>query len=78
MLYRNLLTTIVSNAQLAALEITDDVDVDRIPERLDHIRQSTERSAKLLEHAIWHAQDDRLADGADSSDIAGERAGPRN
>ncbi len=58
-LYRNLLTTIISNAQLAALEITDDVDVARIPERLDHIRRSAERSAELLEHAIWHARDDK-------------------
>ena len=71
-LYRNLLTTIVSNAQLAALEITDDVDVDRIPERLDHIRQSTERSARLLEHTIWHARDDRLEDESDASGVPGD------
>ena len=67
-LYRNLLTTIISNAQLAALEITDDVDVDRIPERLDHIRHSAERSAKLLEHAIWHSRDDKP--GMDDVEIA--------
>ena len=73
-LYRNLLTTIVSNAQLAALEITDDVDVDRIPKRLDHIRQSTERSARLLEHAIWHALDDKPpGEGRDAPGMSGKR-----
>lgn len=57
--YRALISSIVGNAQLAALEITDDVEMARIPDLLDAIRSSTERSAQLLEHVIWHAARNR-------------------
>lgn len=48
LLYQNLLSTIVENAQLAALEITDGVEVARMPELLDGVRSSVDRSAELL------------------------------
>ena len=55
LLYQNLLSSIVENAQLAALEITDGVEVVRMPELLDSVRGSVERSAELLQHLIRHA-----------------------
>lgn len=53
--YRALLSSLVGNAQLAALEITDGVDVARMPEMLGGVRASITRTAELLEHLIWHA-----------------------
>jgi two-component system, chemotaxis family, sensor kinase Cph1 len=55
LVYRNLLSSIVGNAQLAALEITDGVDLARMPDMLDSVQTSVTRSAELLEHLIWHA-----------------------
>ena len=54
--YQNLLSAIVENAQLAALEITDSVEVDRMPELLDSLKSSVERSADLLQHLLRHAE----------------------
>lgn len=53
--FRNLLASVVENAQLAALEITDSAETGRIPEMLESVRTSVTRSAELLEHLIWHA-----------------------
>jgi hypothetical protein len=55
LVYRNLLSTVVDNAQLAALEITDGLDLAHMPEKLQSVQQSTTRSAELLAHLIWHA-----------------------
>ena len=65
LLYRNLLSSVVSNAQLAALEITDGVDLSRMPIMLDSVQHSVTRSAELLEHLIWHAS--RAANDGDDS-----------
>lgn len=54
--YQNLLSAIVENAQLAALEITDSVEVDRMPELLDSLKSSVDRSADLLQHLLRHAE----------------------
>lgn len=53
--YRNLLSSVVGNAELAALEITDGLEVAQIPEQLESVRGSVTRTAELLEHLIWHA-----------------------
>jgi hypothetical protein len=53
--YRNLLASVVGNAQLAALEITDGVDPARMPELLGSVSASVGRTAALLEALIWHA-----------------------
>jgi two-component system, chemotaxis family, sensor kinase Cph1 len=53
--FQNLLSPIIENAQLAALEITDGVDVARMPLMLDSVKASVTRSAELLEQLIWHA-----------------------
>jgi hypothetical protein len=56
LLYQNLLSSIVENAQLAALEITDGVEVRRMPELLDSVQSSVDRSAELLRRLVRHAE----------------------
>jgi chemotaxis family two-component system sensor kinase Cph1 len=55
LVYQNLLSSVVENAQLAALEITYGVEASRIAEMLESVRASTLRTAEVLEHLIWHA-----------------------
>jgi chemotaxis family two-component system sensor kinase Cph1 len=55
LVFRNLLSTIVENAQLAALEIADGVDPSQMPVMLEAIRMSVTRTAEVLGHLIWHA-----------------------
>ena len=55
LMFQTLLATIVENAQLAALEITDGVDVARMPDLLESIRASVDRAATVLQHLIRHA-----------------------
>lgn len=55
LLYRNLLSSVVGNAQLAALEITDGVDLAQMPQMLESVRASVSRTARLLEYLVWHA-----------------------
>jgi light-regulated signal transduction histidine kinase (bacteriophytochrome) len=51
-LFRKLLSALVGNAQLAALEITHGVEIGRIPDSLDSVRQSVSRAAELLQHLV--------------------------
>lgn len=55
LLYRELLASVVENARLAALEITDGVDPAEMPEVLQSVQSATTRSAELLAHLVWHA-----------------------
>ena len=55
LLYRNILTSVIGNAQLAALEVADSMDVTRMSEMLESITSSVNRTAGLLEHLIVHA-----------------------
>jgi light-regulated signal transduction histidine kinase (bacteriophytochrome) len=55
LVYQNLLSSVVENAQLAALEITYGVETGRIAEKLESVRNSTLRTAEVLEHLIWHS-----------------------
>jgi light-regulated signal transduction histidine kinase (bacteriophytochrome) len=55
LVYQNLLSSVVENAQLAALEITYGVETGRIAEMLESVRNSTLRTSEVLEHLIWHA-----------------------
>jgi signal transduction histidine kinase len=52
---RDLLATLIGNAQLAALEITDGPDLERVPEMLESIQASVERTTELLEHLLWYS-----------------------
>jgi light-regulated signal transduction histidine kinase (bacteriophytochrome) len=58
LLYRNLFNSVSGNAQLAAMEITEGVDLARIPALLDSVEASVSRSAELLEHLIWYERAD--------------------
>ena len=53
--YQNLLSSVLENAQLAALEITYGVDVSRMPEILESVRASVSRTADVLQHLVWHS-----------------------
>lgn len=53
--YQNLMASIVGNAQLTAMEITDGVDPSRMPRMLESARRSVTRAAELLEHLVSHA-----------------------
>ncbi len=53
--YQQLMGSIVENAQLAALEITDGVDNARMLQMLESVRASVNRTAEVLDHLIWHA-----------------------
>jgi PAS domain S-box-containing protein len=55
LVHKNLLSSILENAQLAALEITDGVDIGRMPGLLDSVQSSVDRSSELLRHLIRHA-----------------------
>lgn len=53
--FQNVMSSVVENAQLAALEITYGVEPARISEMLEGVRNSTLRTAEVLEHLILHA-----------------------
>ena len=53
--YREVLSSVIENAQLAALEITYGEDADGMPRQLDAVRASVARTAELLEQLLWHA-----------------------
>jgi two-component system, chemotaxis family, sensor kinase Cph1 len=55
LMFRTLLTTILENAQLAALEIADGVDPAQMPEMLEAVRASVTRTAEMLGYLVWHA-----------------------
>ncbi len=55
LIFQNLLSSVVENAQLAALEITDGVDVARMPAMLESVQASVARATEVLGRLIWHA-----------------------
>jgi PAS domain S-box-containing protein len=55
LMFRNLLSTIVENAQLAALEIADGVDPAEMPARLATVRASVARTSEMLGYLVWHS-----------------------
>ncbi len=59
LVFRDLLASVVGNAQLAALEITDGVDLAQVPAMLESVQSSVERAAELLERLVWHAAGSR-------------------
>ncbi len=73
LLFRNVLSTIVENAQLAALEIADRVDPTRMPQMLEALRASVARTAEVLRYLVWHASRKALGRRADPRDVSGVR-----
>jgi light-regulated signal transduction histidine kinase (bacteriophytochrome) len=53
-MFQTLLSAVVENAQLAALEITDGVDMARMAEMLESVRASVNRTSGVLERLLWH------------------------
>ena len=56
LLYRSLMSSVVENAQLAALEITDGLDMGRMADLLESVRGSVTRAAEVLEHLILQSR----------------------
>ena len=91
MLYRQLMSSVVENAQLAALEITDGLDMVRMAELLESVRGSVTRAAEVLEHLIQQSRraagragrrrrsdvDNRRLPGAPHGAAPGHRGGAR-
>jgi two-component system, chemotaxis family, sensor kinase Cph1 len=50
LVFQNLMSTIIENAQLAALEITDGTNTSEMPGLLESVRNSVARTAEVLEH----------------------------
>jgi len=55
LVFQNVLSSLVENAQLAALEITDGVEMARLPALLESVQASVSRAAEVLGHLISHA-----------------------
>ncbi|MFO1057948.1 MAG: GAF domain-containing protein [Dongiaceae bacterium] len=55
LVYQELVASVVENAQLAALEVTDGLDLARMPGLLQSIHASALRTAGLLKHLVWHS-----------------------
>jgi light-regulated signal transduction histidine kinase (bacteriophytochrome) len=58
LIYRNLLSPVIGNAKLAALEITDGMDLDSVPGMLDSVSESVSRTARLLERVVSRSVED--------------------
>lgn len=54
LVYQKLLSSVVENAQLAALEITDGIDKSRMLQMLESVRASVNRTAEVLDRLILH------------------------
>jgi hypothetical protein len=52
--FRKILNKVLENAQVAALETTESMDLSRIPVILEAVRLSVARTAKMLGYLIWH------------------------
>lgn len=52
--FRKILNKVLENAQVAALETTESMDLPRIPLVLEAVRRSVARTAKMLGYLIWH------------------------
>ena len=54
--HRQLFSSIIENAQLAAMEITESANIPHMPELLESVRLSVARSAELLDLLIRHGR----------------------
>ncbi len=59
--FQNVMSSVIENAQLAALEITDGVDISGMPAMLESVRLSVARTAEVLAQISW------LDDGVETS-----------
>lgn len=54
LIFRDLMASIIGNAQLAALEISDNLDVGLVPDLLNSVQSSVTRTTDLIEHLLWY------------------------
>ena len=64
---QNLMSTIIENAQLAALEITDGADTAGMPGMLESVRASVARTAEVLEQLSFGAEETPGQNGVDEA-----------
>jgi light-regulated signal transduction histidine kinase (bacteriophytochrome) len=57
LLYRKLLASVVSNAKLAALEISDGMELEKVPGMLAAVSDSVARTRNLLRHLLSRQSD---------------------
>lgn len=57
LLYRKLLASVVSNAKLAALEISDGMELEKVPGMLAAVSDSVARTRNLLRHLLTRQSD---------------------
>lgn len=55
--FQTLMSTVIENAQLAALEITDGLDTEGMPAMLESVRTSVARTAEVLEQLSFRFDD---------------------
>ncbi len=65
---QNLMSSVIENAQLAALEITDGTDLSEVPNLLESVRASVARTAEVLEQLAF--DDGRAAREARSKGLS--------
>ena len=59
LVYQELMASVIENAQLAALEITHGTEIGQMPDMLDSIQASSDRTLDILRRALWHASEGR-------------------
>ena len=57
LMFQTLMSTIIENAQLAALEITEGIDTEGMPDMLESVRVSVARTAEVLEQLSFRFDD---------------------
>ncbi|MFL9824629.1 GAF domain-containing protein [Rhodoplanes sp. SY1] len=77
-IYRTLLSPVVENAQLAALEITDGLDTTRMAEMLGSVQASVYRTAEVLAHLAAHAARAEDVEAGPQPGTTGEPEAPRS
>jgi light-regulated signal transduction histidine kinase (bacteriophytochrome) len=60
--FRRLFVSLLENARLAALEITDGLEMPRMPAMLDSVSASIGRATEVLEQLVRHARQDTEAE----------------
>ncbi|WP_246221637.1 GAF domain-containing protein [Marichromatium bheemlicum] len=53
--YRELFAAIIGNARVAALELADGVDLERVPAMVEGVEHSVSHTTTLLERLLWYA-----------------------
>jgi len=77
LVYRRLMSSIVENAQVAALEIAESEQVTDIPSMLDSVGDSVSRSAEVLETLVTHAMRASAAAAPAKAEARKKVSGPK-